>query len=140
MIFHWYEIPNNINTYAPVNVSMPLRVAFVPWSVIGALGLTGMIFTIRNTKSLNLLIGILSQVAVMIAFYVLCRFRVPMVAMMAVYAGYVLQALINAPVKRKLLLAVVSIAMWLIIVRPYPKIDLTFSMGELSDVFQHLLP
>jgi len=32
-------------------------------------------------------------------------------------------------------MAGVSIAMWLIIVRPYPKIDVNFSMGELAMYF-----
>jgi hypothetical protein len=90
-----------------------------------------MIFNLRNPKTLNLLFGVLSQVVVMVAFYVLCRFRVPMVAMMAVYGGYALQEWIKSPsLTRKLLVAGVAIAMWLFMVRPYPKIDVPFTMGE----------
>jgi hypothetical protein len=136
MVFHWYEIPNNVNTYIPMKVSWPLRLAVVPWSMIGALGLTGMIFNIRNTKTLNLCMGILSQVAVMVVFYVLCRFRVPMVAMMAVYGGYTLQTLIATyPLRKKLLVMGCFIGLCVFMVRPYPKIDVPYPMGELAIYF-----
>jgi hypothetical protein len=25
MVFHWYEVPNNVNSYVPMKVSLPLR-------------------------------------------------------------------------------------------------------------------
>ncbi|HEX5112405.1 MAG TPA: hypothetical protein VFV79_06145 [Saprospiraceae bacterium] len=135
LVFHWYEVPNNVNSYVAMKVSLPLRLAFIPWSFIGALGLTGMIFNIRHTKTLNLLFGVLSQVVVMVAFYVLCRFRVPMVAMMAVYGGYAVQALFKSDRTKKLLVTACLILMWVFMVRPYPKIDVPFPVGELATYF-----
>ena len=135
LAFHWYEVPNNVNSYVAMKVSLPLRLAFIPWSLIGALGLTGMMFNLRNTKTLNLLFGVLSQVVIMVAFYVLCRFRVPMVAMMAVYGGYAVQVLFKSNLTKKLLIGACIILMWLFMVRPYPKIDVPFPMGELAIYF-----
>jgi hypothetical protein len=136
LVFHWYEVPNNINSYLPMEFSLPLRLAFIPWSLIGALGLTGMIFNFRNKKTLNLLFGIVSQVAVMVVFYVLCRFRIPMVAMMAVYGGYTLQTIIKYADMRKVWLTIgCSILMFLFMIRPYPKINVRFFSGELANYF-----
>ena len=136
LVFQWYEVPNNVNTYLAEAFSLPLRLAFIPWSVICALGLTGMIFNFRNKKTLNLLFGILSQVAVMVVFYVLCRFRVPMVAMMAVYAGYVVQTVIQYADLRKVWLVVgCSVAMFLFVIRPTPVIYTEFSSGDMANMF-----
>jgi len=136
LVFQWYEVPNNVNTYLAEAFSLPLRLAFIPWSVICALGLTGMIFNFRNKKTLNLLFGILSQVAVMVVFYVLCRFRVPMVAMMAVYAGYVVQTVIQYVDLRKVWLVVgCSVAMFLFVIRPTPVIYTEFSSGDMANMF-----
>jgi len=136
LVFHWYEISNNVNTYLVQSFSLPLRIAFIPWSVICALGLTGMIFNFLNKKTLNLLFGIASQVAVMVVFYVLCRFRVPMVAMMAIYAGYVVQTVIQYTNPRKVWLAVgCSVAMFLFVIRPYPPIPTLFTSGDLANLF-----
>ncbi len=136
LVFHWYEVPNNVNTYLCQAFSLPLRVAFIPWSLIGALGLTGMIFNFRNRKTLNLLFGVASQVAVMVAFYVLCRFRVPMVAMMAVYAGFTIQTIINYAVVKKVWLTIGCAAlMFLVMIRPFPNIYAKFFSTDLANCF-----
>jgi hypothetical protein len=136
LVFHWYEIPNNTSTYLPKEYSMVLNATFLPFSFIAALGLTGLIFSFRQKKSLNLLFGILSQVVVMVAFYVLCRFRIPMVAMLAVYAGFSLQLLLENAWNRKFLMTLVSFTvLWLLIMRPTPKIPLKFDNSDLAHYF-----
>jgi len=136
LVFHWYEVPNNVNSYLPMKLSLPLRLTFIPWSLIAAFGLTGMIFNLRNNKTLNLLFGILSQVAVMVVFYVLCRFRVPMVAMMTIYGGYTIQRLIQTAGSQKMWLTAGCFGlMWIFMLRPYPKIETTFTSGEMANYF-----
>jgi len=136
LVFHWYEVPNNINTYLPMKFSLPLRLAFIPWSLIAALGLTGIIFTFTHKKTLNLLFGIGSQVAVMVIFYVLCRFRVPMVAMMAVYGGFTMQMIIKHLDSRKTWLTIgCFFLMFVFMIRPYPKIHVRCFSGELANYF-----
>jgi hypothetical protein len=136
-VFHWYEIPNNINSYLAREFSLSLKLAFIPYSFIAAFGLLGIIMSIRNKKTLNLHVGILSQVAIMVIFYVLCRFRVPMVAMLAIFAGYPLQQMANIKnLKRTFLLAGSGIALWLLILRPSPRIPVLFEKGDLAMCFQ----
>lgn len=136
MVFHWYEIPNNINTYLSAEFSNTLKVTIIPYSLIAALGLAGMFLNLRNKKVINLHIGILSQVAVMVIFYVLCRFRVPMVAMLCVFAGATLQQLaeFKNPLRYALIVAGV-VAIWLFILRPEPAIPATYTRGDLSTNF-----
>lgn len=136
-VFHWYEIPNNINSYLAREFSLSLKLAFIPYSFIAALGLLGIIMNIRNKKTLNLHAGILSQIAIMVIFYVLCRFRVPLVAMLAIFAGYPLQQMANIQnLKRTFILAVSGIALWLIMLRPFPRIPVLFQKGDLTMCFQ----
>lgn len=135
-VFHWYEIPNNINTYLATVFSTTLKFLFIPYSFIAALGVTGLLLQIKNKKTINLNIGILSQVAVMVIFYVLCRFRVPMTAMLCVYAGYTLYHLFSGPPAwRKGAVLVGSLAIWLVIMRPSPYIGAMYARGDLATMF-----
>jgi hypothetical protein len=136
MVFHWYEIPNNINSYLAAEFSQTLKVTVIPYSLIAALGLAGMFLNLRNKKVINLHIGILSQIAVMVIFYVLCRFRVPMVAMLCVFAGATLQQLTDVKnIKTFLAAAIGSILLWVVILRPAPDIPVRFTRGDLNAHF-----
>lgn len=136
-VFHWYEIPNNINSYLARDFSLSLQVAFIPYSFIAAFGFLGIIMSLRNKKTLNLHIGILSQVAIMVIFYVLCRFRVPLVAMLAIFAGYPMQEMVTFhKLKKTLILAASGVALWLLILRPFPRIPVLFQKGDLTMCFQ----
>lgn len=135
-VFHWYEISNNVNTYLATVFSTTLKFLFIPYSLIAGLGLTGLLISIKNKKSINLIIGIISQVAVMVLFYVLCRFRVPMTAMLCVYAGYTLYHLFAGPVTWRTGTTIVcAIALWLIILRPEPYIGARYTRGDLATMF-----
>jgi hypothetical protein len=136
-VFHWYEIPNNINTYLATIVSATLKVAFIPYSFIAALGLLGLFLNLKNKKTLNLHMAILSQIAIMVVFYVLCRFRVPLVAMLAIFGGGALQQiLISKKISHSILLTAAFFGLWLTVLRPWPKIPVTFEKGDLAMYFQ----
>ncbi len=138
IVFHWFEIPNNVNSYLAEIFSTTLKVTFIPYSFIAAIGLLGLILNIKNKKALNLHLGILSQVAVMVIFYVLCRFRVPLVAMLCVFGGYTLQQLATfKPAKRFTFILIGAIALWLTILRPFPNIQATFTRGDLATNFNN---
>jgi len=135
-VFHWYEIPNNVNTYLASEFSTTLKITFIPYSFIAALGMMGLLFNLLNKKTINLLIGILSQVMVMVIFYVLCRFRIPMVAMLCVYAGFTFHKLIHVrDFKNWLIIFLGSGLLWLAILRPWPDIPAPFTRGDLSTAF-----
>lgn len=135
-VFHWFEVPNNVNTYLATKFSQTLKFTFIPYSFIAALGIVGIFSNLKNTKTINLHIGIWSQIVVMVVFYVLCRFRVPMVALLCVFAGYALQQLVTGNKKKTIYLtALGSIFMWLLIMRPFPVIPATYTRGDLSTNF-----
>jgi hypothetical protein len=135
-VFHWFEISNNVNTYLATVFSTTLKFLIIPYSLIAALGLTGLLLNVKNNKTINLALGILSQVAVMVLFYVLCRFRVPMTAMLCVYAGYTLYRLFAGPFTwRTGGVAVGAIALWFVIARPSPYIGATYTRGDLATMF-----
>ena len=132
-VFHWFEVPNNANPYLARAFSPTLRLAFVPFSLIAGLGLWGLLVSLRERKTINLVIALLTQVAVMVGFYVLCRFRIPFAAGMAVFAGIAVQAGILAwrtsPV-RGVLFTAMPLALWAFVARPWPAIGLTYDKGE----------
>jgi len=135
-VFHWYEIPNNVNTYLATAFSQTLKISLIPYSLIAALGLMGIGLNISNKKIINLHIAILSQIAVMVAFYVLSRFRVPMVAMLCVFAGYTIQQLtLLKNVKRTSLIIAGTTLFYLLLCRPVPVIPPTFTRGDLNTNF-----
>jgi hypothetical protein len=141
-VFHWYEIPNNINSYLAQKMSFTLSLAFIPFSFIVALGLMGILLNLKNRKLFSLFIGILSQVVIMVVFYVLCRFRIPMVAMIAIFGGYTLQqlAFLKTP-KQVMLISVGIIALFIFVLRPFPKIPVPFEKGDVTTYFQaYFLP
>jgi hypothetical protein len=108
----------------------------VPYSLIAALWLLGLILNIKKRKVLNLHIAILSQVAIMVIFYVLCRFRVPMVAMLAIFAGYALKEIIGYKSwKKSLRLGLVALVLWVVLLRPFPKIPTTYFKGDIVAYF-----
>ncbi len=135
-LFHWYEIPNNVNTYLAAEFSHTLKITFIPYSIIAALGVAGMFLNFRNKKTMNLFIGILSQVSIMVVFYVLCRFRVPMTAMLCVFAGYSIHQLAFFDnLKRSLFILFGICGLWLLIMRPVPEILSTYTKGDLNTYF-----
>ena len=132
-VFHWFEIPNNANFYLARAFSPTLRLAFVPYALIAGLGLWGWLIGLRDRKTLNLTIALITQVAVMVGFYVLCRFRIPFAAGLAVFAGIAVQAAVTAwrtsPV-RGVLFTAMPLALWAFVARPWPDIGLTYDKGE----------
>ncbi len=139
-VFHWYEIPNNINTYLATQYSVSLSIAFIPYSLIAALGLLGIILNLKNKRTLNLLVAILTQIAIMVIFYVLCRFRIPMVAMLSIFAGYAMQRILSTEnIKKSLIAFGGAIALWLLVMRPWPNIPVKFESGDLAMYFQTYL-
>jgi hypothetical protein len=141
-VFHWHEIPNNVNSYLARAFSPTLKLAFVPYSLIAGLGLWGWLLHLRDRKTLNLVIALLTQVAVMVGFYVLCRFRIPFAAGLAVFAGIAVQAFISAwrtAPWRGLLHTLVPLALWGLVARPWPEISLTYDKGEYGLITQYYL-
>lgn len=139
-IFHWFEIPNNVNGYLAIAFSPALRIAFVPYSLIAGLGLWGFLASIRRKEAIPLAIALASQVIIMTAFYVLARFRVPMTAILAVYAGIGVSELFRIggrSLSRALLWTVVPLALWALVSRPNAHTPLKYDRNEYGLVTQY---
>jgi hypothetical protein len=86
--WHWFEIPNNEDLYyfrlqAPVLAWMP-----VTFWIVAPLALVGLaLAAARTRKPWTLLALVASSVATLVAFYVLGRFRVTLVAAALPFAG-----------------------------------------------------
>jgi len=93
LAFWWRsEVPNNValarEGKASTLLQMPLLFGF---GAIGALALAGMMFglckTVRSPPRLFLLFSVWAYCAATIVFYVLARFRLPVVPLLCVFAG-----------------------------------------------------
>ncbi len=106
------EIPNNValpDTGGGSQLSL-IRVPFlVDFLVIGSLGIAGMIYSIsrRKVKLFNTftISMIMAYCAATIIFYVLARFRLPMVPLLCGYSGYGLTVFLGGIANRKNLVA-----------------------------------
>ncbi len=87
-IWHWYEIPNNVNfylysEYAPVLCWMPLR-----FLAVAPLALVGMAVSWRRLASCwPLLLVLASGLLPLIVFGTLGRYRMPLVPVLAIFAA-----------------------------------------------------
>ncbi len=87
-VWHWYEIPNNVNFYlysehAPVLRWMPVR-----FLAVAPLALVGMAISWRRLASCWPLLLVLASVLVpLVVFGTLGRYRLPMVPVLAIFAA-----------------------------------------------------
>lgn len=86
---HWYEQPNNANFYYYRLHAMTLRLTVVTFAGIVGLGLVGAVLVMRQRRAAwPLLAMLLTTLVPMLLFYVLARFRTPLLATLLPLAGY----------------------------------------------------
>jgi len=94
-IWHWVEIPNNENFYymrreAPVLAWLPVTA----W-ILAPLGLAGLVLAWPRRRDLwPLYLVVAATILPMMVFYILGRFRVPLLALLAPYAAFAVVHLI----------------------------------------------
>jgi len=123
--YHWYEVPNNASFYyyqlhAPILHYLPVR-----FSWVGPLALLGMIFALgRIGKNFLLYLLVITSLASLILFYVLSRFRLPLLAASLPFGALAAAKLVQWIIARKLLGVMLSlgglIPLYLFILRPLP--------------------
>jgi len=87
--WHWLERPNNVNLYHYRLYSHTLGVAAVSFALLAPLGLVGLAIAARRFATLALAYVLVAAVFLpMIGFYVLGRFRAPMVPVLAMFAAF----------------------------------------------------
>ncbi|MHC5209780.1 MAG: glycosyltransferase family 39 protein [Planctomycetota bacterium] len=95
--FNAYEVPNNVNFYLHRAHLTSLRLGFVSMGFVAPAALLGLLIGLRNRRRLaTLYLLFLSLTASVIALYILGRFRVQVVPLMAVFAGISIDWAISA--------------------------------------------
>lgn len=90
LIWHWFELPNNSNYYYTCSHSVVLgamRYLVAAWWVIPA-GLIGVVLAWRKPGTRAWVWFLVCSVAPLVVFYVLSRFRVPMVVGLMPFAAF----------------------------------------------------
>ncbi len=97
LFWHGMEIPNNVAMANEGRASKLIHLPFLPrFTLISCLGLAGMLLAARRVcrskKTFLLEITVLSYCAATVAFYILARFRLPVVPLLCVFGGFSLEA------------------------------------------------
>jgi hypothetical protein len=125
LIFLWTEIPNNKSFYyfklnAPV-----LNFTFINFSVIAALGITGIFISFfKKQRPYGLYLLCFTHFAVLLGFLVLSRYRIPFSAALIPFGGLAVSELIKkAEVAdfRVLLIGIPAVILFFVINRPMPE-------------------
>ena len=91
---HWYEIPNNTNYHYGRLHSRVLRALPVSFGVIGPLGVVGLVLALRPRRRCGpLLLLLMTNLAVVLLFFVYARFRLPLAAALLPFAGLTVSCL-----------------------------------------------
>lgn len=88
--FNRYEIPNAENFYFARQYSPVLRLSFFSFAAVGAFGLLGMLMAMkRGIPGARVpALFLFSHVAALVLFYIIARYRIPVVPILVVFAVY----------------------------------------------------
>ena len=111
VMWHWYEIPNNTNFYYYRLHSSVLRFTPFTFWILAPLSVIGLAIAVgRRIPCYSLYLLVLSNMAIMLLFYVISRFRLPLLAALLPFAA----------------LAIVQITEWI------KNRQVTISMGAIA--------
>jgi tetratricopeptide (TPR) repeat protein len=97
-----YEVPNNYYPETVHAASLPLKLAFVNYGLVLALGLLGMVWTWpKRSQVLPAYLFVAAYLVSALLSYVLSRLRAPVIPFLLMFAGYGLSELVEAIRQRK---------------------------------------
>lgn len=97
-----YEVPNNVNFYLHRAHLATLRVGFVSMTFMAPAALLGMLLGLRNRRRLaSSYLLLLSLSASVIALYILARFRLQVLPLVALFAGLSVDWTLTAVTRRQ---------------------------------------
>lgn len=109
--WHWYEVWNNVNYYYLRELSPVLGLLPVTFFVLSPLSAIGLVLAARRRKEAALLYWLVVVCAIpLLAFYVLSRFRIPLVAALIPFAAFTIVQLLDWIAARKVGPALATIA------------------------------
>ena len=100
-IWHWPELPNNINWYFGRQLSPFLAWLPVTFTVVTALAGLGLVAAVRQRRGLLLAVPVLLTLAQLTVFYVVARFRLPLLLGLLPFAGLGLRCLLRWAATRR---------------------------------------
>jgi len=106
LFFNNYEIKNNKNMYFVTRYSAILRLflSFLPFALVGSLGLIGLVFAMikkRTPETLVLVLFFITYILGVVLFFVSARYRAPALTILFPFAGYALTVLWDASGARR---------------------------------------
>ncbi len=117
-----YELANNFDIYyltkrIPVLKPLVLRgPVFWPWGVILPLAIAGMILAGRRSAESRLLVYFLAaSIPAFLLFFVTARYRMPLIPILSIFAGYTIDAVIRGLKGLSLRRVTVALACFLVI-------------------------
>ena len=139
-VLHWNEIPNNTNFYYYKLESPALRVAFIRFPFLLFFSLIGIVFQFKKSKKLyGLHWAILFQFVMLIGFYVISRFKMPLQVAMIPFAGFGIYSMIKILTDRDWKSAIwflPAIILTLFVLRPLPEHQTQIRRIDVSIPFQ----
>jgi len=97
-----YEVPNDYYPETARAASLPLRLPFINFGLVLALGLVGMVWAWpKRAQALPVYLFVAAYLVSALLFYVLSRLRAPLIPFLLMFAGYGLSELIDALRQRK---------------------------------------
>jgi len=139
LIFHWFEIPNNVNFYYFRSLSLVLRMLPIQFLVVAPLGLVGLIYAKKTFKqSWMLYASVLAGLLPMLLFYQLSRYRAPLLVALVPFAAFSIVMILDHINTNKIhvcftLLFVVLL--YSIISRPHSQIPSEFRARDFQVAF-----
>jgi len=106
-----YEVPNDYYPETARAASLPLKLAFVNFGLVFALGLVGMVWAWpRRRQALPAYLFVAAHIISALLFYVLSRLRAPVIPFLLMFAGFGLSELADAFRHRRIGRALAGIA------------------------------
>ena len=91
LFWNWYEVPDNQNFIFFKRYAFLLRVPFPDFRVVAALGLVGMILSLRQWRKLLLpYLIVITYSGTVIAFYIFDRYKLPVVPLLMVFTAFLI--------------------------------------------------
>jgi len=111
LFFSNYEVPNDYYPETARASSLPLKLAFVNFGLVLALGLGGMVWAWpKRGQSLPAYLFVAAYLVSALLFYVLSRLRAPVLPFLLMFAGFGLNELVDALRQRRTARAALGIA------------------------------
>jgi tetratricopeptide (TPR) repeat protein len=101
LFWNWYEIPNNQNFYSFRKYSTLLQILPIGFWIVGPLGMLGMVMAFHKRRGSLTILFIVLYTSVTILFFVCDRFRLPIVPLLCMFAGFGLNSIFEIAQQRK---------------------------------------